>query len=127
MGGGVKIRWSGRSLALILYNAFVGALRRLSGLSTGLIYTYKETFGRLGGFDEAYYATEEARFVWALKRLGASEGKKFSVIKDGYVVKSARKFEGTGLRPLLEVRYILNPKRLKDKAACSYWYQRKKV
>ncbi len=127
IGGGVKIRWDKKPVTLLIYNGFVGVLRWLFGLSTGLIYTHRETFDRIGGFDEEYYATEESRFVWALKRLGAREGKRFRVIKDGYVIKSARKFEGSGLRPILEVSFLLNPKRVKDKAACSYWYQRKKA
>ncbi len=126
VGGGVKIRWDSTTPALLLYNAFVGALRWLSGLSTGLIYTTKETFDRLGGFDERYYATEETRFVVALHKLGAGEGRRFSVIRRGHVVKSARKFTGSGLRPLLEVRFLLKPKKLTDREACSYWYDRKK-
>jgi len=126
VGGGVKIRWERKTPALLVYGSFVGALRWFSGLSTGLMYTDRETFERVGGFDEQYYATEETRFVRALRKLGAREGKRFSVIRRGHVVKSARKFTGSGFRPLLEIRFLLNPKKLTDRAACSYWYDRKK-
>jgi glycosyltransferase involved in cell wall biosynthesis len=126
IGGGVKIRWDRSSLPLFFYNAFVSALRWFSKLSTGLIYTYKETFDRIGGFNEDYYATEETRFVWELKKLGSTERKRFNTITRGYVTKSARKFEELGWRALLEIRFLFRPKKLKDQQACSYWYQRKK-
>lgn len=127
IGGGVKIRWSSRSLPLILYQTFVGALRWLFGLSSGLIYTHKETFDQIGGFNEEYYATEETWFMWELKKLGRKEGKKYNIIKRGHVTNSARKYEEFGWRSLLDVKFILRPQLLRDKQACSYWYQRKKV
>ncbi len=127
IGGGVKVRWSSRPLPLILYQAFVGSLRWFSGLSSGLMYTHKKTFDQIGGFNEEYYATEETWFMWELRKQGGRLGKKYNVIKGGHVTNSARKYEEFGWRSLLDVKFILRPQLMKDKQACSYWYQRRKM
>lgn len=98
--------------------------RRIFGVSTGLIYTSKETFDKLGGFDERYYAAEEGRFILDLKKLGKKEGKKFCNIKEGYVITSARKFEQLKAPMLLwtGLKFVLFPWKFRDRKACSFWY-----
>lgn len=98
--------------------------RRVFGVSTGLMYTTKDAFQRIGGFDERYYAAEEGRFVLDLKRLGRKEGKKFCNITDGYIVTSARKFEQLKAPTLIwtGLKFLLFPWKLKDRKACSFWY-----
>ncbi len=128
IGGGVKIVWEKRSLAIALYRAWGNFLRRLFGVSAGLIYTWKDTFERIGGFDERYYAAEEGKFTLDLKRLGKKEGKRFCVITEGHVVKSTRKFERYGGMVILlgVIAFTLNPWMVRSKRACFYWYSGKK-
>jgi hypothetical protein len=88
------------------------------------MYTSKETFGKLGGFDERYYAAEEGKFVLDLKRLGRKEGKKFYNITEGYVIKSARKFQQEKPATLIYtwVKFVFAPWNLRRREACSFWY-----
>jgi len=125
IGGGVAKIYRDRPLRLAAGLERINNFGKwLTGLSTGLIYTLKETFERIGGFDERYYAAEEGRFVLDLKKLGKIEGKKFCNITDGYVIKSARKFEQLKAPTLVwtGLKFILFPWKLKDRKACSFWY-----
>jgi glycosyltransferase involved in cell wall biosynthesis len=125
IGGGVaKIYRDNAHPLAVLLESYNNAARRIVGLSTGLIYTKKETFFRLGGFDERYYAAEEGYFVLSLKRLGKKEGKKFGNIREGYVVKSGRKFRELSSPALVLtwLKFMLFPWKLRDPKACSFWY-----
>jgi glycosyltransferase involved in cell wall biosynthesis len=125
IGGGVaKIyRDDAHPLAVAL-ESYNNLARRILGLSTGLIYTTRETFTRLGGFDETYYAAEEGHFVLSMKRLGKKEGKKFGNIRDGYVTKSGRKFKELSSPALVLtwLKFMVFPWKLRDRKACSFWY-----
>lgn len=125
IGGGVAkiFRDNAHPLAVLL-ESYNNMARRILGMSTGLIYTTKETFSRLGGFDERYYAAEEGAFVLSMKRLGKKEGKKFGNIREGHVVKSGRKFKNLSSRALLLtwLKFVLLPWKLRDRKACSFWY-----
>jgi len=125
IGGGVAriYRDNVHPLAMLL-ESYNSVARRILGISTGLIYTTRETFLRLGGFDERYYAAEEGYFVWSLKKLGKREGKKFGNIRDGYVVKSARKFKDMSAPALILtwLKFMAFPWKLRDRRACSFWY-----
>ncbi len=125
IGGGVSkiFRDNAHPLAVAL-ESYNNLARRVVGISTGLIYTTRETFARLGGFDETYYAAEEGYFVWNMKKLGKSEGKKFGNIRDGYVIKSGRKFKELKSPALVLtwLKFMAFPWKLKDRKACSFWY-----
>ena len=125
IGGGVAriYRDNAHPLATIL-ESYNSMMRRIVGLSTGLIYTTRETFDRLGGFDERYYAAEEGFFVLNMKRLGKKEGKKFGNIRDGYVTKSGRKFKELSSPALMLtwLKFMIFPWKLRDRKACSFWY-----
>jgi glycosyltransferase involved in cell wall biosynthesis len=111
VGGGAKVLWDRKSLALTLYHGFNNTMRELLGVNTGLIYTHKTTFERMGGFDEKYYAAEEFKFVLALRKLGKPEGKEFAIIRDGHVIKSGRKFDQYGGMVILLglIAFVLSP------------------
>ena len=125
IGGGVSkiYRDNAHPLAVAL-ESYNNLARRVVGISTGLIYTTKETFSRLGGFDETYYAAEEGYFVWSMKKLGKEEGKRFGNIRDGYVIKSGRKFKEMNSPALVLtwLKFVVFPWKLKDRKACSFWY-----
>jgi len=125
IGGGVAKIYRDKHLTLADWLEKINNFnRRWIGVSTGLIYTHKATFEKVGGFDERYYAAEEGRFVLQLRKLGKKEGKKFCNIRAGSVVKSARKFERLTAATLVwtGVKFLLFPWKLKDRKACSFWY-----
>ena len=125
IGGGVAkiFRDNAHPLAVLL-ESYNNMARRVLGMSTGLIYTTRETFSRLGGFDERYYAAEEGAFVVSMKRLGKKEGKKFGNIKEGHVTKSGRKFKELSSPALVLtwLKFVFLPWKLRDREACSFWY-----
>ncbi len=110
IGGGVKMMLD--QPGLIFKSMALGSqiMSRIAGISAVLIYTKKETFEKLGGFDERYYAGEKI-------------GKKFKNIFDGFVVTSARKFNVMTLTDMiLFARLLLNSNLMTQKDLCSTWY-----
>ncbi len=125
IGGGVTKIYRDKRLMLADWLEKINNFnRRWIGVSTGLIYTHKATFEKIGGFDEQYYAAEEGRFVLDLRKLGKKEGKKFCNLTEGYVIKSTRKFEQLKAPALVwtGLKFVLFPWKLKDRKACSFWY-----
>lgn len=98
--------------------------RRLSGLSHGLMYCRREYFERIGGFDERYFAAEEARYMLRLRLAGRRDGKRFANIQDEWVYKSSRQFYRRSSLELVTMMlgFVLFPWRLRRRAACSLWY-----
>lgn len=125
IGGGVARIYRDRPLTLAALLERINNIGRwVTGVSTGLIYTLRETYENIGGFDERYYAAEEGRFILELKKHGKRGGKRFCNITEGYVVKSARKFEQLKAPVLLwtGLKFVLFPWKLRDRKACSFWY-----
>jgi glycosyltransferase involved in cell wall biosynthesis len=128
IGGGASIRWDRQSGWVSLFNGLGNCLRRILGVSNALPFTLREAYEIVGGFDERYYAGEDMKFAADLKKLGKQRGKKFRVVKDGYVLKSARKFDRySGVIVMLGfVLFLINPWLVRNKRACFFWYSNKK-
>jgi glycosyltransferase involved in cell wall biosynthesis len=128
IGGGARIMWDQQSIGVQLFNGLGNCLRQLLGVSNALPFTSRQTFAALGGFDERYYAGEDMKFATDLKRLGRKEGKQFSIIRDGYVLKSARKFDRYGgvVVMLGFLMFLINPWLVRSKKACFFWYSAEK-
>jgi glycosyltransferase involved in cell wall biosynthesis len=128
IGGGAKVMWDRKYLSLMVYHAFNNTMREFLGVNTGLIYTHKESFDAMGGFDERYYAAEEFKFVLALRKLGKRRGKQFAIIRDGHVTKCARKFDQYGGLVILMglLAFVVNPWLVRSQKACFYWYSKKR-
>jgi glycosyltransferase involved in cell wall biosynthesis len=128
IGGAAKILWDKSSLSIAFFNALGNSLRRLLGVSNNLLFTSRETFDKIGGFDERYYAGEDMKFATDLKRLGKRQGKPFCVLTDGYLLKSTRKFDQFGGITLVFglVVFLFCPWLVRYKNACFFWYSAKK-
>jgi len=128
IGGGAGILWDKRSIWIAFFNGLGNCLRRFFGVSNALLFTFRETFDKIGGFDERYYAGEDMKFAVDLRRLGKKEGKKFCVVKDGPVLKSTRKFDRYGgvMIMLGFFMFLFNPWLVKSKKACFFWYTGRK-
>jgi glycosyltransferase involved in cell wall biosynthesis len=128
IGGAAKIVWDKSSPSVAFFNALGNGLRRVLGVSNNLLFTSRETFDTIGGFDERYYAGEDMKFATDLKRQGKREGKKFCVLTDGYLLKSTRKFDQFGGLTLALglVVFLFCPWLVRYKNACFFWYSGKR-
>lgn len=130
IGGGTIIKFGRMSIGLFctLYITVV-PFRWLLGIAGGLIFTKKETFKKLGGFDESLYCAEDSKFILDLKRYGKQKGKKFKIITNDYVITSTRAFDELGdwyyFKNLHKVIFAKEP--FKNKLfAKKFWYDRRK-
>jgi glycosyltransferase involved in cell wall biosynthesis len=97
IGGGTMIRFDRMSLGLACtYCITVVPARWLLGIMGGLIFTEKQTFETMGGFDESLYCAEDSKFALGLRALGRRTGRKFKIITSDYVVTSTRAFDRLG-------------------------------
>ncbi len=77
-----------------LFWIFIEIIFLMHGTSGGIIFCTREMFDRAGGFDERYFASEDAWLVRTMKKLAEQDGKRFANIKEGYIITSSRKFQG---------------------------------
>lgn len=94
----------------ILASLIIGIYHRLGHAGGCFLFTRREAFETVGGFDEHYYATEEMHLSKALKRLGPfvlvrepviTSGRKFRVFSPWAFIKLAARFiTRGGLRTL---------------------------
>lgn len=98
-----------------------------AGMDAGVVFCRREDFDRVGGYNENLLAAEDVRFLWDLKRLGKSSGRKLARITSARAIASTRKFDKLGewhyvgliFRALFAV--IFSRRRL-DKIIKDYWY-----
>jgi len=97
IGGGTMMKFDRTSLGLACtYCITVVPARWLLGIMGGLIFTEKQTFEAMGGFDESLYCAEDSKFALDLKALARRTGRKFKIITSEYVVTSTRAFDRLG-------------------------------
>ena len=126
-GGGALPRFDrdpGRAAAgvVVLWHWISKTFRWAAG---SYVFCPREAFDAVGGFDEAYYATEELHFSRALKRWGKRRGMRM-IILDEPVTTSARKLDWYSTRELLQITLscALMPWRLRTLKGCRLWYDR---
>jgi glycosyltransferase involved in cell wall biosynthesis len=130
VGGGVEVlpdRWSA---GIALTYAFFWSSFWLLGVSAGVIFTSREAFDAVGGFDPKLYAGEDAKIVWQLKHHARLSGMRFCNLRSAHIVTSTRKFDqyGDWLFLKLFLRWWYRPFRvLKDRRAVGFmWYDVRK-
>lgn len=97
IGGGTHIKIDRQSLGIFCtYFITTYPARWLLGVAGGLIFTDKQTFQILGGFDERLYCAEDSKFILDLKKYGKRKGKKFKIITEDFVTSSSRSFDRFG-------------------------------
>jgi len=127
IGGGTDIKIDRRSLGIFCtYFITTYPARWFLGIAGGLIFTDKQTFQELGGFDESLYCSEDSKFVLELKKYGKRKGKKFKIIKDDYVTSSSRSFDRFGdwfyFRNLPRIVFSMKTIFKDRDFATKYWY-----
>lgn len=116
-GRGIGIR------AFVFICNFV--IRRLKMTAGCFLFCRAEAFRELGGFNESFYAGEDAEFGKALKRWGRARGLTLGILHRHPPLTSDRKFHLYGMREILVVitRYLLFPKRtMSDKRYLDIFY-----
>ena len=86
-------RWSP---GLITTFAVMLPMLWLTGIDTGVVFSRREDFERLGGYDESYPAGEDVIWLWKLKRDGATRRQRLVRLRHTKVVASTRKFDEHG-------------------------------
>jgi glycosyltransferase involved in cell wall biosynthesis len=129
-GGGVEVlpdRWSA---GIAVTYVFFWMSFWLLGVSAGVIFTSREAFDAVGGFDPTLYAGEDAKIVWQLKHWARRNGKRFCNLRSAHIITSTRKFDqyGDWLFLKLFFRWWYRPFRvLKDRKAVGFmWYDVRK-
>jgi glycosyltransferase involved in cell wall biosynthesis len=106
-----------------LWNSF----SKLTGFFAGcFVFCRQDLFHKVGGFPETHFAGEEIIFCKKLKKVSVGLGFKVAVLKDNYVMSSARKllwYKDMRILKLL-IPTLVAPWVLKRKSFCRFWYDR---
>jgi glycosyltransferase involved in cell wall biosynthesis len=96
IGGGALVlpeRWSlGILFSLLAIAPYV--IRR--NISTGMFWFRRESFDRIGGFNEDLASVEDLDFALRLRAHGTGQGKKYGTIRRSGIRTSCRKFDTFG-------------------------------
>jgi glycosyltransferase involved in cell wall biosynthesis len=123
LGGGVRIRPEKWTLAAAPAFAGLRVVERILGISAGMVFATREAFDAVGGFDESVYASEDLRFVLALREYARKCGKKFANLSDVSIITSIRKYRRARLGDLWAMpRYIFDRKAVEERRNCGLWY-----
>ena len=128
VGGGCLIlpeRWS---LGIVFSLLAIAPYVLWRGVSGGMFWLKRDTFGELGGFDESLLSVEDLDFAIRLKRYGRSRGLRYGTLMRSYITTSCGKFDQFG-----DWYLFLNPRLVKAifsgrnrKAADSFYYEIKR-
>jgi glycosyltransferase involved in cell wall biosynthesis len=99
----------------------------LTGMDTGVVFCSKDDFNKIGGYNEKRLFAEDVNFLWDLKKLGKSSGRKLVRLTSVKALCSTRKFDEHGewhyVRMLLRFLFtLLFFRGSMDSFAEKYWY-----
>jgi len=121
VGGGCIFTLDGvlPTWARFMYPIAVFLSRRLNLVGGCCLFCQREAFDAIGGFNENYYAAEEAAFIQSLKQIGRFE------IPEPTVVTSGRKLRAFSSWKILSIAYrwlIRGPKTFQQREGLDIWY-----
>ena len=96
IGGTSRIEPERWSAGIGVNYALICAAALVTGIDAGLIFTRREDFVAMGGFDERRSALEDLDFLWRLRRRSAESGRRMVRLKQVPAVFSTRKFDEHG-------------------------------
>ncbi len=95
IGGGAPIRFERYSFPLWCNDIMCRVSFGLTGLYCGIFWAEKSTFESVGGFTEKK-AMEDADTARKIKKYGKKLGRKYTVLKENYLINSTRKYDDLG-------------------------------
>ncbi len=108
--------------SLHIWNTISKRFRLAAG---SYLFSRRETFEQIGGFNERLYATEEIDLSIRLGRRGAREGLRFEILEEP-VVTSARKVDwySNWQLALRFFIFLFLPWAIYYRSLCGFWYDR---
>jgi glycosyltransferase involved in cell wall biosynthesis len=99
------------------------------GMDTGVVFTRREDWRAVGGYNEEKRYAEDVQFLWDLKRLGWKRGQRLTRVRKVKTIASTRKWDTHGewhyARMLLTGPFLfLFSRRTLDQFIHDYWYKR---
>ncbi len=124
VGGGAAVRFADGPRWLHWFMAiFVPAFRWANFAAGCFVFARRDAFEAVGGFDEAYYASEEIHLSRALARRG-----RFVVLREA-VTTSARKTQSHSFLEMSRLVLMIalrGPAGLKSRKHTAFWYPEKR-
>ena len=126
VGGGFDVEYKPERRVIQLYLMAWRVLARASGMVQGAAqFCRKDSFLRIGGYDETAWIGEDVDFYWALKRLAQRTGGTVALNRELRVSPSTRRFDKW---PLWKTLVWTNPLVIallrRRKRAWPGWYSR---
>ena len=125
-GGSARVAMDGEAGlgARVFLHSFSAIYFGIARLGAGaFLFTRRELFEAVGGFDEQYFAGEEVYFTLALKKLGP-----FRILREP-IVTSARKLRMHSARSLLSQSFLIvvgGKRAVRSRAKLALWYDGKR-
>ena len=95
IGGGAPIRFERYSFPLWCNDLMCRAGFAVTGLYSGIFWAKKSIFRAIGGFVEKK-AMEDVATAKELKKYGKKQGKKYTTLRENYLINSTRKYDDLG-------------------------------
>jgi glycosyltransferase involved in cell wall biosynthesis len=129
IGGGALVESDSKGPGRFLMKYLVNYVLMAANLSVGpFLYSKRDVFLKLGGFDEEFYAAEEFVLAKRMQAEGRKLDKRWKIItydKGHRIVTSSRRFGKLGgLEMAFRNAHLLwkSDKKLRRKDQCSFWY-----
>ncbi|MFC1896787.1 glycosyltransferase [Thermodesulfobacteriota bacterium] len=129
VGGATGVRLDRWSPGIFITYAVIVAMVWITRMDTGVVFTRRDDFDEVGGYNEKRRVAEDVEFLEALRHLGGGRGQRLVRATEAKAIASTRKFDRHGdwyylglmwrfMRGLITGRDIL------DEVADIYWYDR---
>ncbi|MGJ8652133.1 MAG: glycosyltransferase family 2 protein [Opitutaceae bacterium] len=128
VGGGSVIEFEGKISVIGRFG--IQVWKRISKLTRtaagSYLYTRRDAFEAIGGFDEKLYASEEVRLSRKLRQWGKARELSFDILTHAPARTSARKLEWYSGPQILGwvALMMLMPIAVRYRKLCGFWYKR---
>jgi len=126
-GGGALLQFDREvaGIARFLSRVWRWASPRFGLAGGAFIFSTRDAWQAVDGFDEELYAAEDVSFSRRLKKWGKRNGMRFLVLTDPPILTSGRKLDSYGSwRIVRELSMLALPGALKSRSKTRLWYER---
>jgi glycosyltransferase involved in cell wall biosynthesis len=130
VGGATGIRPERWSLGFAATYAILVPIVVMMRMDTGVVFSRRDDFVAIGGYDESRRVAEDVAFLFALRRLGKTRGQRLTRATGAKAVASLRKFDEHGewhyLRLMPAAALALLRRKQMTEFEDLYWYKPKR-